>query len=66
MWDILGEQWSPALNINKILLSVSSRFTDQNPDDVCERGNLEAANIYKSNHEKFKRIAKESTEKYAC
>ena len=66
MWDILGDTWSPALTINKILLCVSSKFTDPNPDDVCERGNLEAANIYKSNRKEFERIAKEWTKKYAC
>ena len=65
MWDILGDTWSPALTINKILLSVSYKFTDPNPDDVCERGNLEAANIYKSNRKEFERIAKEWTKKYA-
>ena len=31
--DILKDQWSPALTISKVLLSISSLLTDANPDD---------------------------------
>ena len=31
--DILKEQWSPALTVSKVLLSISSLLTDANPDD---------------------------------
>ena len=31
--DILKDNWSPALTIPKVLLSISSLLTDPNPDD---------------------------------
>lgn len=31
--DILKEQWSPALTIPKVLLSISALLSDPNPDD---------------------------------
>ena len=31
--DILKDNWSPALTISKVLLSISSLLTDPNPDD---------------------------------
>ena len=31
--DILKNQWSPALTLGKVLLSISSLLTDCNPDD---------------------------------
>ena len=65
MWDILGALWSPALTIGRVLLSISSVLTDPNPDNVCNGGNIEAANNYKCNRKEFERIAKEWTKKYA-
>ena len=44
--DILKQQWSPALTINKILLSICSLLTDPNPDDPLVP---EAANLFKNN-----------------
>ena len=64
--DILGDQWSPALTIGKVLLSISSLLTDPNPDSVCNNGNYEAAHLYKTDRSKFESIAKEWTKKYAC
>eukprot|EP00828_Plagiopyla_frontata_P006700 TRINITY_DN1298_c0_g1_i6.p1 TRINITY_DN1298_c0_g1~~TRINITY_DN1298_c0_g1_i6.p1 ORF type:complete len:153 (-),score=26.00 TRINITY_DN1298_c0_g1_i6:70-528(-) len=59
--DILKDQWSPALTIGKVLLSLSSLLSDPNPDDPLV-GDIAA--LYKSNREKFNSNAKEWTRKY--
>ena len=64
--DILGNQWSPALSISKVLLSLSSLMSDPNPDSVCDNGNYEAAYLYKHNRDKFEAKAREWTKKYSC
>ena len=46
--DILKDQWSPALSITKVLLSICSLLSDPNPDDPLAP---EIANIYKTNKE---------------
>jgi len=60
--DILKNQWSPALTVQKLLLSLSSLLTDPNPDDPLV---LSIAKQYKSNKKKFEKTAKEWTKKYA-
>jgi len=60
--DILKTQWSPALSITKVLLSVCSLLSDPNPDDPLVP---EIANLYKTNREEFNRRAKECTIQYA-
>tara|TARA_R100001163_G_C5068178_1_gene208078 strand:- start:3870 stop:4316 length:447 start_codon:yes stop_codon:yes gene_type:complete len=61
--DILKEQWSPALTISRVLLSISSLLSDPNPDDPLVP---EIANLYKSNRSKFDASAREYTMRYAC
>ena len=60
--DILKDQWSPALTVSKVLLSISSLLTDANPDDPLVP---EIAQIYKTNRPKFEATAKEWTKKHA-
>ncbi len=60
--DIDKDNWSPALTIQKVLLSLRSLLSDPNPDDPL---NIECARLYKTNRAKHDRIAKEWTVKYA-
>ena len=60
--DILKDQWSPALTISKVLLSISSLLTDANPDDPLVP---EIANLLKGDRAKHDNTAREWTERYA-
>ena len=44
--DILKTEWSPALTISKLLLSICSLMTDPNPDDPLV---TEIADVYTNN-----------------
>ncbi|KAJ3449902.1 ubiquitin-conjugating enzyme e2 e3 [Anaeramoeba flamelloides] len=60
--DILKDNWSPALTISKVLLSISSLLCEPNPEDPLV---LSIAQQYKKNRLKHDKIANEYTRKYA-
>ena len=60
--DILKDNWSPALSISKVLLSICSLLTDANPDDPLV---AQIANEYTSDRKKHDKTAKEWTKRYA-
>ena len=60
--SILNKEWSPALTISKILLSISSLLDKPNPNDPLEP---EIGNKYKNNKKGFEEIARIWTLEYA-
>lgn len=59
--DILKKNWSPALSMSKVLISICSLLSDPNPNDPL---NSEVANVYKKDINKFNTKVKEYIQKY--
>jgi len=60
--DILKDNWSPALSITKLLLSISSLLTDPNPNDPLAP---EVARVYRTNKALFEQTARRWTAQFA-
>jgi ubiquitin-conjugating enzyme E2 D len=60
--DILKGEWSPALNITRVLLSISSLLTDPNPNDPLS---AEPATLYRTDRDKYNKTVREWVRRYA-
>ncbi len=59
--DILKYNWSPALSISKVLISICSLLNDPNPDSPL---NGEAAKLYTNDRESYNKTVKDYIKRY--
>lgn len=60
--DILKHNWSPALTLDKVLLSIQMLLQCPNPDDPLDAS---AAQLYKCDRPKYDNTVRQYVEKYA-
>ncbi|CAF5043983.1 unnamed protein product, partial [Rotaria sp. Silwood1] len=60
--DILHSQWSPALTVRSILISLCSLLSDPNPEHGI---NKQAVQLYRTDKNKYQEIEKQWTTIYA-
>jgi len=60
--DILKQNWSPALSLYKVFLSIITLMSDPNPNDPL---NPVAARLYENNIEEYNEMVKIYTKQYA-
>jgi len=60
--DILKDKWSPALQLDAVILSITALLSDPNPDDPL---NNEAAKLWKDDLKAAEKKAREWTQAYA-
>lgn len=61
--DILKNNWTPAISVSKLLISICSLLDDPNPDDPLD---AEASELYKRDITEFNHIARQYTVEYAA
>ncbi|XP_037572141.1 ubiquitin-conjugating enzyme E2 D2 [Dermacentor silvarum] len=60
--DILKSQWSPALSVAKVLLSICALMCEPNPDDPLMP---DVASVYKHDRTQYNATARKWTREYA-